>query len=109
MACSLQAIVEVLLAVNAKINITDNLGGSALLEACKAGHDDIITVLRNKGGRLGLDSVNQAQALCSAVFKGDIMYMRRLLRCGANPNAVDYDKRTALHIAAADGNLPAVS
>jgi ankyrin repeat protein len=33
---------------------------------------------------------------------------RRLLRCGADVNAGDYDARTALHVAAADGNLAAV-
>jgi ankyrin repeat protein len=32
----------------------------------------------------------------------------RLLRAGANVDSFDYDKRTALHVAAADGNLAAV-
>jgi hypothetical protein len=31
----------------------------------------------------------------------------RLLLAGADVNAGDYDQRTALHVAAADGNLPA--
>jgi ankyrin repeat protein len=52
--------------------------------------------------------VMTASALCTAVYDGDMPLLRRLLHAGANPNAGDYDKRTALHIAAADGNLPAV-
>ncbi len=32
----------------------------------------------------------------------------RLLAAGADANACDYDARCALHIAAAEGNLPAV-
>lgn len=36
------------------------------------------------------------------------MLRSRLLRCGADVNAGDYDERTALHVAAANGNLAAV-
>lgn len=56
-----------------------------------------------------MGGVATAAHLCTAVFDGDLQLLRRLLRAGANPNAVDYDKRSALHIAAADGNLPVVS
>ena len=35
--------------------------------------------------------------------------MARLLKAGADVNAGDYDKRTPLHIAAAEVNLTAVS
>ncbi len=50
-----------------------------------------------------------ASQLCTAVFEGDLPLLRRLLRAGALPDECDYDKRTALHIAAAEGNLLAVS
>jgi ankyrin repeat protein len=50
-----------------------------------------------------------AALLCSAVSVGDLALLRRLLHAGADPNTGDYDKRTALHIAAADCNLPVVS
>jgi hypothetical protein len=62
-----------------------------------------------KNGRLMMPPVMTAAQLCTAVFDGDMPLLRRLLHAGANANAGDYDKRTALHIAAADGNLPAVS
>ena len=34
--------------------------------------------------------------------------MKRLLKAGINVNAADYDKRTASHIAAAEGNFAAI-
>lgn len=49
-----------------------------------------------------------AALLCSAVSVGDLALLRRLLHAGAHPNTGDYDGRTALHIAAADCNLPVV-
>jgi hypothetical protein len=55
-----------------------------------------------------MSEVRQAALLCSAVSEGDLQLLKRLLAAGANPNAGDYDKRRPLHIAAADGNLPAV-
>jgi len=34
--------------------------------------------------------------------------VKLLLLCGANVNAKDYDRRTAMHVAAAEGNLSLV-
>lgn len=53
--------------------------------------------------------VNMAAHLCTAVYEGDMRLLVSLVKAGANLNASDYDKRTSLHIAAADGNLPMVS
>ena len=58
--------------------------------------------------RLGKEGVSEAALLCTAVFEGDLKLLRLLLRAGAHVDAGDYDKRTALHIAAAEGNLAAV-
>ena len=46
--------------------------------------------------------------LCQAVFDGDILLLKRLLQAGIDKNAADYDKRTAAHIAAAEGNVAAI-
>jgi hypothetical protein len=56
-----------------------------------------------------LGGVITAAYLCTAVFDGDLQLLRRLITAGANVNAIDYDKRTATHIAAADGSLSMVS
>ena len=39
---------------------------------------------------------------------GKAAVLELMLRCGADPNAADHDSRTALHVAAAEGNLPCV-
>jgi ankyrin repeat protein len=49
-----------------------------------------------------------ASILCQAVYDGDIIVLTRLLRAKIQVNASDYDKRTAAHIAAAEGNLTAL-
>ena len=49
-----------------------------------------------------------AAQLCTCVFEGNLPLLRRLIRAGAAADAGDYDKRTALHIAAAEGNTAAV-
>lgn len=98
-----------LLAANAKPNIKDNLGGCALMEAVKAGQDDIIRLLTAKGATLNLLPAEQATLLCGAVTAGDIPRIKRLIRCRADVAAADYDDHTPLHVAAAAGNLTAVS
>ena len=58
--------------------------------------------------RLGFDEIKSASELCTAVAQGKVDLIRHYIKAGININAADYDKRTALHIAAADGCLEAV-
>lgn len=53
--------------------------------------------------------VPQAQLLCKATYEGKLDRLSNLLRAGCQADAHDYDGQTALHVAAADANLPAVS
>lgn len=59
--------------------------------------------------RLGFDEIHSASELCTAAAQGNAELIRRYIKAGINVNAADYDKRTALHIAAAEGNLEVVS
>jgi hypothetical protein len=67
------------------------------------------SLLLAAGAHLPLRGPNSGALLCSAVSEGDLALLRRMLHAGADPNIGDYDKRTALHVAAADCNLPVVS
>jgi ankyrin repeat protein/CRP-like cAMP-binding protein len=88
-------------------NLVDVNGGSALYEAAKNGHDDTMEVLIRNGATLCMSESLAASTLCQLVFDGDALTLRRLLRAKVPVNAADYDRRSAAHIAAAEGNLVA--
>lgn len=48
-----------LLAVNATLNAKDNMGRTALLEAAKGGHEDILATLLNRGAKMASDAQSQ--------------------------------------------------
>lgn len=158
-----------LLPAGADAKLDDNLGRSALLEACYHGHDVIVDTLTSAGVRLapaaactaasltspssssssgstasrfsmggisrsgssthssssGLPegdcstgqhsgsstswALQLASLLCNCVYECNLPLLRRLLRAGAPVDIGDYDKRTALHISAAEGNAVMVS
>jgi ankyrin repeat protein len=83
-------------------------GTSALYEATKNGHDETMEVLLDHDAQLARSEGLAASTLCQVVCNGDIMTLRRLLKAGIQVNAADYDKRTAVHIAAAEGNVAAM-
>ena len=60
----------------------------------------------SQGGKLGLR--NEGTHMCRLAYQGHADEMEHLLRYGANANAADYDMRTALHIASAEGHLGVV-
>jgi ankyrin repeat protein len=60
------------------------------------------------GAQLCMEESQAASILCQAVFDGNILLLRSLLHAGIQVNAADYDKRTAVHIAAAEGNTAAL-
>ncbi|KAJ9504820.1 hypothetical protein QJQ45_020591, partial [Haematococcus lacustris] len=86
----------------------DNFGNTAMYEAVKMGHDGIMDLLLTYKASLGVEGIMVAAQMCTCVFDGDLVTLRRILRSGCDPDAADYDRRCALHIAACEGNLTAV-
>ena len=46
--------------------------------------------------------------VCAAAAAGDLTLVERLVRAGVAVDAADYDRRTALHLAAAEGRVAVV-
>ncbi|KAG2493568.1 hypothetical protein HYH03_008087 [Edaphochlamys debaryana] len=102
-----EAVVRLLLDSGAKADQLDAFGNTAMAEAVKNSHDNIIDIMLSYGATLGMEAMAVASVMCQAVFEGDLVKLRRLLKSGAPPDACDYDRRCALHIAGAEGNLAA--
>jgi len=99
-------IVEFLINHQAEVNACDRMGFSPLVDALR--HDQLAVqkLLRAHGGQLlGMDV---SVELCQAASIGDVSRMKALIDNGANPNAGDYDDRTALHLAASNGETSAL-
>ncbi|GJP42519.1 hypothetical protein CLOM_g2072 [Closterium sp. NIES-68] len=94
-------VVRFLLLEGADVNSMDNFGTTPLLEALRAGNDSTAKILTDKSGTVNLQEAGTD--LCNAVMRGDTGLLKRLLVNGVNPNAADYDLRTPLHIASAEG------
>ncbi|KAL1365986.1 hypothetical protein HN51_013909 [Arachis hypogaea] len=83
------------------INLPDKFGTTPLLEAIKNGHEDVAALLVNAGATLTIDDAGNF--LCVMVAKKEFDLLKKVLACGINPNAKNYDQRTPLHIAASEG------
>jgi len=100
-------VVEFLVDKGAKINRSDRWGGSPLDDAHRHHQVHIVKFLRAKGATTG--SVNQTVNFITAAAGGDVEEVRLLLDVIPNINEGDYDKRTALHLAAGEGHASVVS
>lgn len=86
----------------ARINRSDRWGGSPLDDAHRHRHGKVIAFLRQHGATFG--SPSQSSCFITAASEGDMEEVKALLEYGnIDLNKGDYDKRTALHTAAAEG------
>jgi ankyrin repeat protein len=107
--------VKLLLEHGADINPFDRWGSTPLNDA---DNKDIEALLLSKGAKRGKKQVYQPiklqnlrdddNRLFYAAFKNDLKNMAILKNSGWQVNAFDYDGRTALGIAASEGNIESV-
>lgn len=100
--------VRALVDAGANVNAVDSFGYTPLQDAVRTDHVDVAEMLRKEGAELMLGVTAAASHLCSLALDGKASRLELYLRCGANPDSADHDSRTALHVAAAEGNLPCV-
>ncbi|PKA57201.1 Potassium channel KOR2 [Apostasia shenzhenica] len=94
-------IVRFLIQRRANVNCIDKFGNSPLLEAVMIGHDRVARLLVVHGAVLSLEDAGTY--LCKIVADSKIDMLRRVLKYGVDPNCKNYDHRTPLHVAAAEG------
>lgn len=88
----------------ARVNRSDRWGGSPLDDATRHRHKDLIAYLRSLGATTG--SANKSSQFIKAAADGDIDEVEMLLASAdLDINEGDYDKRTALHLAAGNGHV----
>ena len=86
----------------------DRWGGTPLDDSMRADRQEVAAYLESVGATRGLrlsrDLLEDPQAaLCNAAAKGDLAMIKTLLSTGVSMDEGDYDKRTALHLAASEG------
>ena len=91
-----------------RINRSDRWGGSPLDDAHRHRQEDVVKFLREHGATTG--SLDQTTNLITAAADGDVEEIGLLLSMSNNKHidAGDYDKRTALHLAAGEGRMEIV-
>lgn len=82
----------------------DRMGCTPLDDAIRHGHPEVQALLRAKGVLL----TGHADAMCKAAASGDIDTLRVLISNGMDPSGIDYDGRTALHLACSCNQLGAI-
>ena len=99
----------------AAVNRSDRWGGSPLDDAHRHRHRSVVEYLRKVGAATG--SGNRLTNLIKAAADGDLDEVRTLLQAISkrtsaattfDVNEGDYDKRTAMHLAAGEGHLKIV-
>lgn len=96
--------VKLLLDAGSDPNPVDRFGRTPLLEAVLHDEAEVIDLLMERGGELKMKPLEAAQELCKAASTGDLKLLHNYLKAGMNPNASDYDLRTCLMVAAAEGS-----
>jgi len=101
-------VADLLLRHQADPNFKDRWHNSPLDEARRLKLETTATLLQHHGGVSEESSEDTSVFLIAAAAKGDLLKVKHLLEDRADPNAKDYDRRTALHLAVAEQQYPVI-
>ncbi|KAA8493368.1 Ankyrin repeat domain-containing protein 50 [Porphyridium purpureum] len=104
-------IAELLLVNGAKMDAKDRFGRTPIDDALNNGHRDVLRVFRAYGATIPESAIevfsrevyDLGMRLIDECANGDVDRVHALLEAGAPVNFGDYDFRTPLHLAAAEG------
>ena len=93
--------------VKSQINVDslDNQARSSLYLAIESDNSQIASILSEVGASIIADEERMAKILCTVGFENDLKKLEFLIKCEADLETADYDKRTIGHLAAAEGNI----
>ncbi|KNC51381.1 NAD-specific glutamate dehydrogenase [Thecamonas trahens ATCC 50062] len=94
--------VKFLVKNGAAVNVTDRFGSSPVLDSIKGQHPETTKYLLGHGAVL--DQIVAASDMCAAAAENDLVTVKAFLDSGVSVNVCDYDARTPLHLAAANGH-----
>jgi len=97
------AVVSLLLSKKADPTAKDRFGWNALDDAVRHGHPAVQKLLRDSGAKLSVGDTGVR--MCQAAADADADTLQVMIVNGVNPSEADYDARTALHLAASNGNI----
>jgi len=98
--------VEYLMNLKADPTAKDKFGNTPFNDAVRSKHDAVITVIKKFDPEISFKLAGNELGvmMCQAAFSGRLDEMKRLVNNGVDPNESDYDGRTAMHLAASEGN-----
>lgn len=96
-----------LLSRGAQLTAKDRWGWSPQDEALFFKRDPVLALLRDQGAK-GVPSSVGSSHLCEAAKAADVESIKRYVFCGLPVNSLDYEDRTALHVACSAGHLSVV-
>lgn len=98
------AMVNILLAHGANMNLRDAYGNTALIYACKSGGMDVAELLLKHGTDIDLPGSNGWTVLMDACWYGEIAIVQLLLQYGAKTDIRDRDGQDVFALARGNGH-----
>lgn len=109
-------IAHILLRNGADATCKDRFGRTPVDDAMKNGHLDVLKVMQERGVKIPDHIFDKSHTpefrrnmlLIDVAARGKIGKLQKLLKQGADPTFADYDLRTPLHLACAEGHFAIV-